>query len=123
MQKRNTMRAALIPVITLVCVAANSVPVEDPATGNRYDLILVADITWDTAEADAASRISEGILGHLVTITKVEERNFVFRFLRGTAPGKLWIGGFQDEQCLAEPDGCWTWVNGEGDFVYADWGP
>lgn len=109
-----------------------------PATGHYYALVgpFTFDppigpgypaISWDTANADAATRSFQGEVGHLATVTSFAENAFIeskiaarpdcytpeltagsFRFKLGP-----WIGGMR-----ADANADFEWVNGEG--VFAD---
>jgi hypothetical protein len=120
MKKINVVRVALIPVISLMCLTAHALPVVDPATGNAYERVDAANITWEDARALADSRVFDGRRGHLATITSAAEQNFVFNAFKGGGPGRLWIGGFQELPCATEPAGCWMWVT-EEPWMYTNW--
>lgn len=85
----------------------------NPDNGHYYEAISVpGGISW--TEAD---RIASAKGGYLVTITSVQENQFVFQLINedqywfGTSGP--WIGARQPTESQ-EPDGGWIWVNGEG---------
>jgi hypothetical protein len=101
-----------------------------PSTGHYYEVISVRpqQITWEEAQAAATARG-----GYLATISSAVENSFVFNLVNnsiywrngGTNSFGPWIGGYQPAGS-SEPDGGWTWVNGEGSFApgssaYANW--
>jgi hypothetical protein len=100
-------------------------------TGHFYEVILApAQITWEEAQAAATARG-----GYLATILTEAENSFVFNLVNnpsfwregGTNSFGPWIGGFQPPGS-SEPDGGWTWVNGDGSFAtgsgaYTNWSP
>ncbi len=92
------------------------------ANGHWYEIVRApADnlrMTWTEARDLAQSATFNGMQGHLVTLTSIEENNFVgntdflgasYNLLYGD---NVWIGGFQSDK-LDEPDGNWVWVTGE----------
>ena len=95
-----------------------------PMNGHGYLLVTQAkSLTWDTARTAAQSKG-----GHLVTITSVEENDFVYSLVgtvdaaysnNGVGDIGPWLGGYQPDGS-AEPAGGWTWVTGEP-FVYSEW--
>ena len=76
--------------------------------GNIY-LFFNAPVTWYTAKA-----YCEALGGHMVTISSVEENQFVWNLCGN---GFTWIGGTD-----ASGEGNWQWVTGE-DFAYSNWYP
>jgi len=96
-------------------------------TGHWYEVVLVpGGIDWNTAQTAAAA---SG--GYLATLLSTEENAFAFAladnasYWQFEAPGSNaligpWLGGFQPAGS-AEPAGGWTWLNGDGSFVYTNW--
>ncbi len=95
--------------------------------GHFYEAFSVSSgISWDSAEADALARG-----GYLATILSSAENTFVFNLVDNpiywfTNPANQnsgpWLGGFQPSGS-PEPDGGWTWLNGDGAFAYTNWSP
>jgi len=97
-------------------------PIDYGGNGHYYLPIATQyPISWSDANS-----VANLLGGHLVTITSVEENDFVFSLiddeiywypsvnLRGP-----WIGGYQIDGSF-EPDGGWAWVTGEP-FDYTNW--
>ena len=124
----------ILLVLILAPVAALATPTE--FNGHFYEVVVYPktghpDKTWPTAKlaAEAAEFTAPNgmtVNGHLATITSSAEDNFL-EGLRAGTPGlhkpEVWVGGFQDLPCApgTAPDCNWTWVNGEGQFVYTNW--
>ena len=99
------------------------VPMEGP-NGNFYEVVFGCDWSWDGARHEAGLRLHEGRIGHLATLTSLEEDDFVEKLRQealdsfgldpvdGSAP-QLWAGGFQKPD-QEEANQGWIWVNGEG---------
>jgi lectin-like protein len=94
--------------------------------GHWYEVIVApGGITWDKAMADAQARG-----GYLATILSAEENAFAFSLVDSPAywiaeaggPANVgpWLGGSQPPGS-PEPAGGWTWVHGDGPFVYTNW--
>ena len=82
-------------------------PVQWPTNGHYYDLILT-NITWQDALADASSNTFLGLPGHLATITSVAENDFILtNFATGSDSSFAWLGG----SAPAEND-VWLWSAG-----------
>lgn len=86
---------------------------------NHYYYLVVpaAGITWDQAQAAAASEfvtLPDGtvLFGHLVTITSQAEQDFVRSSFVAGDYQQLWLGAFQFSS-ETEPAGNWAWVTGE----------
>jgi len=107
----------------------NAVPVQwtsGPGANNHwYDVIPLADASWDSARTDA-----QNYGYYLATITTAEEQAFIASLI-GTANAsdpivEYWLGG-QQVNVSGE---VWEWYNGEGVFwnnglvvgVYSNWG-
>ena len=94
-------------------------------TGNYYQVVVTPQpITWPDAQNAA---VNAG--GYLATLTSQAENDFVFSLALaqpdafGTAATFFWgpwLGGLQPDGLL-DPNAGWTWVNGEGPFVYTNW--
>jgi Lectin C-type domain len=102
-------RAAIVTSISPV--------VEDPVTGNQYQLLSNAD--WADSEAEA-----ESLNGHLATISTPEEQNFVFDVFGGYGGVQriLWIGLYDPTQDLdggTHADN-FVWVSG-APVTYTNW--
>jgi len=117
---------AVAAVLSLGPVAANAVPVQWSVNGHFYEVILLPNVSWDVAAADAQSRG-----GYLATITSQAEHDFIVSLIAAagdpnnstdtnTAIDEYWVGGFQPAGS-SEPGGGWQWVTGEA-FVYTNWG-
>lgn len=109
---------------------ANAGPVKwataDGGNGHFYLPVAVPEgITWSQANGAASS-----VGGHLVTMTSLEENDFVLAQVRDdiywTKYGRTeasvgpWIGGYQLPGSV-EPANGWLWVTGEP-FTYTNWG-
>lgn len=103
---------------------------ESGGNGNRYAFItLTPDVTWTAAKALAEiSRLSDGSVGSLVSISSAEEQAFVQSQVLpsnhvGVNRNQVWIGGNQDPN--QAPDAGWKWiVNPEitpESWDYANW--
>ncbi len=101
--------------------------------GNYYEVYAYPtsgqpDKTWPTAKAAAEESEFEyepgmTVNGHLVTITSSGEDDFVesLRVEAELHPFEAWVGGFQSSVPCGSADCNWTWVNGEGLFVFTNW--
>ncbi|MBN2217996.1 MAG: PEP-CTERM sorting domain-containing protein [Pirellulales bacterium] len=90
------------------------------ANGHYYERIDDANVTWNDAYADVASRSWLGVQGHLMTITSSAEQNFLANNSLLPPSGKYWwFGGYQPPSS-PEPAGNWQWVTGET-WSYANW--
>ncbi len=88
--------------------------IEDGGNGHFYELISrPSGYTWTEAHEDAQARTFEGFTGHLVTVTSIEEHNFLEEHYFLWA---IWIG-------LTDRDveGRFEWVTGEP-FDFDRWG-
>lgn len=104
---------------------AGAAPIQWSNNGHWYE-IIDKDIDWADAEAEAKTlSLSTGEIGHLVTITSVEEGNWIHDILAGggsdgfNALNLHWIGAFQADGA-SEPDGGWGWSNNEA-WAYTNW--
>lgn len=126
MINRTNKLTALAFLLALLPLAANAAPVQwttaSGGNGHFYEVVVSNNISWDAANTAANGMFFMGIRGHLATITTAAENTFIDTTFRSTAPGELWIGGFQPSPGGAsEPAGGWQWVNGEGPFVFTAW--
>lgn len=97
--------------------------------GHYYEYIASPGMTWPNANISASSRTLNGLQGYLVTVTSVEENNFIQQKLGGDS----WMGA-------GDPyvEGTWRWLTGpeagtqfwsgaaDGSTVggkYANWAP
>jgi hypothetical protein len=131
-------RLSILPVFASMCSTAWAAPIYwDPLVGGNghwYEPVRVeAGISWNDAKSAAEARG-----GYLVTITSGAENAFVLDLIQSptlwlpsfdTLANKVYyngplIGGYQEPGSV-EPDGGWTWVNGEGAVAsgYSNWLP
>lgn len=125
--KKHLVRAAMLAAIFCSAKAALfQWTVESGGNGHWYEPVAVGSlISWEDAQT-ASSMLG----GYLATTTTASENNFVFSLIdsagfwrvEGGHSAGPWLGGFQPDGS-AEPDGGWTWLNGEGAFSYSAWGP
>lgn len=72
-------------------------------------------IPWQTTEDDAEAQ------GHyLATLTSADENQFVTDNVITSCNCNYWAGGAQAADQQATDDG-WSWVNGDGPFVFTNW--
>ena len=117
MQRKSKLIAAIVAA-SLAPAAAQAALVQWAGNGHWYEVILLPNVSWSTASADATSRG-----GYLATITSTGEQAFIQGLLTDNPNDALeeyWIGGFQPAGST-EPGGGWQWVTGES-FVYTNWG-
>lgn len=101
-----------------VAAQVPSSPIYNPANGHGYQVIDVPNgLNWYDALAAAQIRVAGGYRGHLATITRPEESQFVVeKALGGGGCGcSRWLGGYQNRFApdYREPGGGWRWVTGE----------
>lgn len=109
--------------ITLSCLCfliACSIGLADPiqwqVNGHWYDVVEYPS-TWGQSLVHAATRVHDGLKGHLATLTSQEENDFVTQsFVLG---GNYWLGAFQGPRATA-PDQGWRWITREP-WVYTNW--
>lgn len=118
--------------VALLAATAPAAPIQwstgSGGNGHYYDLVLVANPytgtnnSWATAKANAFATVSNGMRGHLVTITSAAENAFVTSLVGTQFPGMTfptntgaWIGGKHPEGWLDGPE------NGQP-FGYTNWG-
>jgi hypothetical protein len=123
-------------IVMIVMGGANpafSVPIpwsgHPDGTVHYYESSLDSDFpdadrykTWYEAQAYAESQTYMGLQGYLVTVTSVEENNFIAsNFLNPPVKIAFWAGGSDEAQ-----EGTWRWVTGPEvgtEFSYATWWP
>ena len=76
----------------------------NPENGHYYAYTLEY-VSWEDAKTEAESYTFLDTLGHLATITTVEEEEFLFKLKPES--GRFWIGASD-----AEVEGEWRWVVG-----------
>jgi hypothetical protein len=113
---------------TITCTFNNTFA-SAPGTfnGHEYRVVNLPNANWDDARTHAQGLPSvSGGCWDLATITSAAEQAFIISLL-GTPPPsngpvhQYWVGGFQPISA-AEPGAGWEWINGEGPFVYQNWG-
>jgi hypothetical protein len=105
-------------MLSVLCGSASAVPL--PFGTHYYDVVPAAGITWDAAKDAALASFYLGLEGHLVTITSPAEHAFVNTVIAAAGLGEIYAGGFQNPVTETNPQGGWTWVNGEGTFPGVD---
>lgn len=90
---------------------------EDGGNNHWYD-IVDTPLDWTDAKIDAESSTYDGCVGHLVTITSIDENLWITNTFGGTLHYH-WIGGYQPTGSL-EPAGGWSWITGE-EWAYNNW--
>lgn len=105
-------------------LAAQAEPIQWGVNGHYYEYVDEL-VTWEEAMAFAESRSYNGNPGYLVTLTSLEENEFVYyNVLGGDAPapwGDPWIGGYQNSSQSA-PEDNWHWVT-EEPWEWTNWAP
>ena len=93
--------------------------------GRFYQVVAASGIPWDGEEGAraAAEAMTHGaVQGQLATINSHAEDEYIHCLINATEVAsdgptnrEYWVGGFQEECDLEEPDaGCgWQWINGE----------
>ena len=101
--------------------SALAAPVLNSANNHYYEAVS-ASTTWGEAKSAAEARTYSGLSGHLVTITRAEENQFLVNEFPQAISGHWWLGGYQNMNApgFSEPAGGWQWVTGEP-FSYASW--
>ncbi|MDP6764391.1 MAG: lectin-like protein [Planctomycetota bacterium] len=97
-----------------ITIAACPTPVLNPQNGHHY-LVVNNAPSWTQARDDAAATSFLGVPGHLVTLSDLQEDQWVYFQLAGGNLGNAWIGLYQDQNApdYSEPSGGWRWVTGE----------
>jgi len=119
---RKSILAAIVGLMISVSTAM-ATPVLWSANGHYYERID-SEVTWDQARSLAEGKSYNGVQGHLVTITSLEENLFLTNdSALGDGASDLlhvhWTGGYQPAGST-EPAGGWAWVTGEA-FSYSNW--
>jgi hypothetical protein len=91
-------------------------------TGNLYEAVASASISWDDARLAAAQSTWFGVSGHLATITSPQEDAFLEQLRVQAALREIWVGGFQAAGQATTGDG-WSWLNDEGAIPPDNSGP
>ena len=90
------MRLRLCALAILSATTAHAVPIQWSTTagGNDHYYELVTTLqSWDSARADALSRVHAGLAGYLVNITSSAENQFLLNTFSPGNFGGLWTGG------------------------------
>ncbi|UCG12384.1 MAG: PEP-CTERM sorting domain-containing protein [Deltaproteobacteria bacterium] len=112
---------ALLSVLGLsgmVCAT----PSQWSVNGHWYEAIS-GEYTWVEAKAEAEARTLYGVSGHLVTLTTIEETDWVWNFQSGL--DKYWLGGYRVDDNGTQgyfEDDTWAWVTGE-EWDWTNWAP
>ena len=132
MKPKTSVRALRVVLVAGLLFAASvrAAPIYFSGNGHYYEFVS-GSVTWQSANAAAASLTYLGSPGHLATITSAAENSFLSAtFNNGLDAQFAWIGG-------AEPldDGVWRWMTGPEagiqfanfatpttPFNYANWG-
>ncbi|HNQ85694.1 MAG TPA: PEP-CTERM sorting domain-containing protein [Candidatus Cloacimonadota bacterium] len=101
----------------------HATPVLWEANGHYYEaLAFPSGITWGDANTLASSSSYLGMMGHLATITSIDENDFIINNLGGASVlNGYFLGGFQPAGS-SEPVGNWQWVTGEA-WLFTNWAP
>jgi hypothetical protein len=101
-------------------------PIFNPQNGHYYWLVndFAGDPApdWDVARDLAANTVFKGVNGYLATITSADENSFLTDFFGGDGLDGIFLGGYQLPES-SEPDGGWSWVNGEWFPYFNNWAP
>ena len=110
------VRLLIASTLLLTAVSANAVPIyEETYGGSMYGVYAAEDISWDAANS-AATSLGAGY--HLVTISSMEENDFVTGLVQLALLGQVWAGGYQSGPGAADAN--WNWVTGEA-WSYTNW--
>jgi hypothetical protein len=120
----NITKNLLVGLSLLFSSSVLADPVQWTENNHFYEVVFVdGGITWNDAKEAAELRG-----GYLVTITSIQENDFILNEIFdpdpttwGTHHGP-WLGGYQDvnSPSYSEPSGGWTWVTGE-EWSFANW--
>jgi hypothetical protein len=106
----------------------------DPTTGGNghyYAYVPTGDhpVTWTAAStAAAASKLGQGSVGYLATVTSSVENDFIVQQILPlpSAPQKkvVWLGGIQNDTPVPSlpADAGWQWIRPES-WIYTNWAP
>lgn len=103
--------------LTQPCLAD---PLQWQVNGHFYDVIN-QNISWQGANAAAASMGFNGMSGHLVTVTSARENVWLTDTFGANRLHLHWLGGFQTTGS-PEPGGGWGWITGEP-WSFTNWWP
>jgi len=98
---------AAVSAGVFACATAEAAPVLNVANGHYYDLVVAppeTTWTWQQAAAGAAASVYNGWTGYLVTVTSLQESDFIYN---SVTPLRVWAGGNDDTV-----EGSWKWVTG-----------
>ena len=91
------------PVTFTYTIKANDGVIPFSGNNHYYEWVPAANISWQQAKAQAATKSFNGMQGYLVTVTSASEMAFVAAKLQGQG----WMGASD----LAN-EGTWRWVTG-----------
>jgi len=110
-------RIILTLVLSFLSFGANAAPVQWSGNGHYYDLVIV-QLSWAEADAEAKNLSWNGLGGHLATITSQEENDFIYSIMPNGAY-TYWLGGTQTDLSGGMDEG-WEWTTGEA-WDYTNW--
>ena len=120
---RNPLLVAALGLVILVASApAGAAPIL--FNDHYYDVVLLPNVDWATANGNVGLKSDLGLSWHLATITSQSEQAFIASLLGPPPAGGIveyWVGGYQPAGS-AEPSGGWSWVTGEPFGPYTGWG-
>src|SRR5439155_12266264 len=100
--------------------AVRAAALMNPDNGHYYEAVARASgISWSKANDEANARMSNGMHGHLATITSPAENDFILNKLPQAVAGQYCLGGIQSHGLL-DPAAGWQWVTGEP-WSYTNW--
>jgi hypothetical protein len=88
-------------------IAASSIPSGAKEYNGNYYYLYQQSTTWENAKLNC-----EAVGGHLVTITSIEEQEFIESLLSSDRE-TIWIGGY----CSSKK---WKWITGE-EWIFTNW--
>lgn len=107
MRKMITMMLAMIIVVSEIFITPIETYAKGPSTwsknGHQYQVFTDAT-NWDEAQKKCKERG-----GHLVTITSLEENNYVYDLVSRADIQRCWIGLRRS----SDHDNAWEWITGE----------
>ncbi len=108
------MKSVVVGLFTcFLATSATAVPIQwTSAVGGNDHWYEVVDVPsdWDTARADAVSRVWNNLQGYLVSITSAAEDSFILTTFNPSQYGALWTGGTD-----VASEGVFEWVDGPED--------
>src|SRR5690348_3891429 len=109
MKSRRFLRTTSVLVLLagmLPCLS-RSAPIQWPANGHYYELVLT-NITWPDALAAASSNTFAALIGHLATVTSSAENEFILtNFSTTNESSFVWLAG-----SVPGDDTIWLWSAG-----------